>query len=182
LISYWGRAPVLFWASILGTLFTIGATVANDFNTYYAMRAVMGLFLTAPQTISIAFIKDIFFFHEHARKIGLWAALYISSPYLGPLLANFIVGTTADWQHVYHMCLGVCGIYILLIVAFLDESYYGREISEEQQPSRGTRLMRLVGVWQINNHGTAGFYSLFGALRRLFATITKPALVLILFG
>lgn len=179
MISFWGRAPVLFWACVCGTFLTLGAALSHDFTTYFAMRALMGLFLTAPQTISLAYIKDIFFFHEHARKIGLWACLYVSSPYAGPLFANFIVGRTENWRNVFWLSLSVCVLQFILVVLFLDESYYNRSIPLEQQPPRGPRLLRLVGVWQIRNHAKY-FYTFQGALGRQIAIITKPALLLLL--
>lgn len=179
MISFWGRAPVLFWTCLCGTLLTLGATLSTSFEVHYAMRATMGLFLTAPQTISIAYIKDIFFFHEHARKIGLWACLYIPSPYIGPLFANFIVDATGNWRHVFWLCFGICCLQLVLIVLFLDESFYNRTVSE--QPARGNRILRVLGVWQIKNHG-GYFYTLQGAITRLISTITKPALLLLLVG
>ncbi|KAJ4988555.1 MFS-type transporter [Stagonosporopsis vannaccii] len=179
MISFWGRAPVLFWTCVCGTLLTLGATLSRDFETHYAMRATMGLFLTAPQTIAIAYIKDIFFFHEHARKIGLWASLYISSPYIGPLLANFVVDATGNWRHVFWMCFGVCCVQLVLILFFLDESYYNRTVSV--QPNRGTRILRVIGVWQMRNH-SGYFYSVIDAFTRLLSTVTRPALLLLLIG
>ncbi|KAH7061955.1 major facilitator superfamily domain-containing protein [Paraphoma chrysanthemicola] len=179
LISFFGRAPVLFWTCLCGTLLTLGAALSTDFSTHYAMRSVMGFFLTAPQTISIACIKDIFFFHEHARKIGLWASMYIASPYMGPLFANFIVDATGDWRIVFWLCTAVCGLQLVLILLFLDESYYNRTVAS--QPARGNRLLRVVGVWQIRNH--AGyFYTASAAVSRLVATITQPPLLLLLSG
>lgn len=141
----------------------------------------MGLFLTAPQTISIAYIKDIFFFHEHAQKIGLWACLYIASPYAGPLFANFIVDATGNWRIVFWLCFAICVFQFLLIVLILDESYYNRRIPPEQQPPRGKRILRLIGVWQIRNHAEY-FYTFRGAIGRQVATIAKPALLLLLIG
>ena len=40
------------------------------------------------RSLGLSFIKDMFFFHEHARKIGLWAWLYLLSPYLGKFHSN----------------------------------------------------------------------------------------------
>ncbi|OBT75528.1 hypothetical protein VF21_04896 [Pseudogymnoascus sp. 05NY08] len=180
-ISFWGRAPVIFWAVLIGTLFTIGAAVAPTYEIHYAMRALQGLFVTAPQTISVAVIEDIFFFHERAHKIGLWACIYISSPFLGPLLANFIVGATNQWRPVFWMCVGVCGLQLIMILLFLDESYYNRRVPAEQQPVRASRILRVLGIWQIRNH--SGYFSTFrGAVGRLVAVITKPSLVLIAFA
>ncbi|KAI7781835.1 hypothetical protein LA080_014325 [Diaporthe eres] len=95
-----GRAPTLFWTNLLGFLFSIGTAASPNFRTFYAMRALTGFFITSGQTISIAFIRDIFFFHERARKIGLWALLYIASPFWGPMIGNFVVGGTKSWQNV----------------------------------------------------------------------------------
>jgi MFS family permease len=179
MISIWGRAPVLLWTCVCGTLLTLGATLSTTFETHYAMRATMGLFLTAPQTIAIAYIKDIFFFHEHARKIGLWACLYISSPYIGPLFANFIVDATGNWRHVFWLCFGICCFQLVLILLFLDESYYNRTV--EHQPARGSRMLRVLGVWQIRNH-QGYFHTVKSAFGRLLLTVTQPALLLLLGG
>lgn len=179
MISFWGRAPVLFWTCLCGTLLTLGATLSPTFEVHYAMRATMGFFVTAPQTISIAYIKDIFFFHEHARKIGLWGCLYISSPYIGPLFANFIVDATGNWRHVFWLCFAICCLQLVLIVLFLDESYYNRTVAS--QPAHGRRILRVVGFWQLGIHN-GYFYSLKAAVARLLATVTQPALLLLLIG
>jgi hypothetical protein len=48
--------------------------------------------------------------------------------------------------------------------------------SQEQQPDRGTRLMRLIGVWQIKAHN-GYFTSVPAAYYRLVAVIVKPVMV-----
>ncbi|KPM42937.1 hypothetical protein AK830_g3620 [Neonectria ditissima] len=121
--SFIGRAPTLFWSNLLGLLFSIGTALSPNFITFYAMRALTGFFITSAQTISIAFIKDMFFFHERARKIGLWALLYIASPFWGPLVGNFILGGTNSWENVFWVCVAVCGVDMILIVTFLDETW-----------------------------------------------------------
>lgn len=83
-VYFWGRAPVLFWTTLAGALFTLGCAVTTNFTTFYALRAMMGFTLTACQTIGLSFIKDMFFFHEHARKIGLWAALFLAGMWPPP--------------------------------------------------------------------------------------------------
>ncbi|WZH46689.1 major facilitator superfamily domain-containing protein [Fusarium acuminatum] len=119
-----GRAPTLFWSTFFGLVFTILSAVSTNFDMFFGVRALQGLFLTSGQTIAIAFIKDIFFFHERARKIGLWALMYITSPYWGPLIANFVIGETHQWQDAFWLGVGVNGISLLLILAFLDETCF----------------------------------------------------------
>ncbi|KAH7254422.1 hypothetical protein NW759_009586 [Fusarium solani] len=183
--SFIGRAPTLFWSTFFGLVFSIVTAVSPNFPCFYAMRAMSGLFLTSGQTIAVAFIKDIFFFHERARKIGLWALMYITSPYLGPLLSNFVVGGTHKWQDVFWLGVGVVGIDLILIIAFLDETWYNRDIPTSKQPSRGqgfgSRMLRLTGVWQLRHHSTY-YETAYDSFKRFFLTLFKPVLLLVLFA
>ncbi|RSL42798.1 hypothetical protein CEP54_015352 [Fusarium duplospermum] len=74
--SFIGRAPALFWSTFFGLVFSIVTAVSPNFPCFHAIRAMSGLFLTSGQTIAVAFIKDIFFFHDRARKNGLWALIF----------------------------------------------------------------------------------------------------------
>jgi MFS family permease len=136
----------------------------------------MGLTLTACQTIGLSFIKDMFFFHEHARKIGVWACLFLLAPYCGPLFGNFIIAGTGEWRNVFWVVFAVCCLDLALIVAFADETWYRRDIDISNQPNRGNRLSRLVGLWQIQNHKTY-FLSVGAAVHRLFAVFIKPVMI-----
>lgn len=178
-LHFWGRAPLLFWVVLSGTFFTLGCTLAPTFHVYYGMKALQGFTLTAGQTAGLALIQDIFFFHEHARKIGIWTALFLASPYFGPLFANFIIAGTGSWQNVYWLIFSVGCLNILLIVLFLDETWYRRDIPVELQPTRSNRLLRVVGIWQIQIH--TGYYGTFWAsCRRLIALLSKPIMLLIM--
>jgi MFS family permease len=84
----------MFWSTLSGTFFTLACAVAPNFPVFYGFRAMMGFTLTAYQVVGLAVVKDMFFFHEQARKIGIWVALFILSPYLGPFFSNFIIAGT----------------------------------------------------------------------------------------
>ena len=175
-LSFWGRAPLLFWVVVSGTLFTLGCTLAPSFNVYYGMKAMQGFTLTAGQTAGLAFIQDMFFFHETARKIGIWTSLFLASPYFGPLFANFILAGTGSWQNVYWLIFGIGCLNLLLIALFLDETWYRRDIPTEQHPARGKRLLRVIGVWQIRvHHGYFG--NILASCQRMFALFIKPIIV-----
>ena len=125
----------------------------------------------------------MFYFHEHARKIGIWVSLFILSPYIAPLFGNFIIGgtghdipTSGDWRAVFWMVFGTCMLDLVLIVLFADESWYNRTIPTEQQPARGSRIMRVLGIWQIRNH--KGYTpSLVLCIKRLLSILIKPVVV-----
>ncbi|KAK7409178.1 hypothetical protein QQX98_008671 [Neonectria punicea] len=181
--SFIGRAPTLFWTNLLGLLFSIGTALSPNFVTFYAMRALTGFFITSAQTISIAFIKDMFFFHERARKIGLWALLYIASPFWGPLIGNFVLGGTNSWENVFWVCVAVCGIDMILIVTFLDETWYNRDIASSDQPPRGqnllARLSRVIGIWELRHHRLY-YETVYDSFRRYIQTLLKPPVFLVL--
>lgn len=168
----------------MAMLFSIGTALANDFATFFGLRVLTAIFCTAAQTVSLAFLKDIFFFHERTRKIGLWALLYICSPYIGPGLGNFVVGKTGDWKNVYWMCVGVLALQILFILSFVDETWFNRQVSVSggNQPARAqtfaARLYRILGIWQIKNHD--GYFRSFkGSYRALGLVIAQKHFALI---
>ena len=177
-ISTFGRAPVLFWTVFLGTTFTLGTALTKSFNGYYALRAMQGLTLTTGQTIGLAFIQDIFFFHQHARMIGIWTAAFIGGPYFGPMFGYFIIGGTGDWRYAYWMLFGYCCLQLLLMILVLDEPFYRRDITTTNQPSRGNRLSRILGIWQLQNQKY--FVSVWQSCRRMIAVLFKPIMIPIL--
>lgn len=174
--SWWGRAPVMFWSTLAGAMFTLACAVTNDFSTFYAFRALMGLTLTSYQVTGLACVKDMFFFHEHARKIGIWVSLFIMSPYLAPFFGNFIIAGTGSWRAVFWLVFAICCADLVLIVMFADETFYNRSIPTEEQPPRGNRIMRVLGIWQLRNH--SGYFRSFASCaRRMISTLFKPLVI-----
>lgn len=168
----------MFWLMFLSAGFTLGSTLAPTFPVYYAMRALQGVTVGAGQTCGLAFIHDIFFFHELARKIGIWTLLFITAPFFGPIFANFILASTNRWQDVQWLCFAGACASVLLMICFLDETWYRRDIPSEQQPHRGSRLARLLGVWQVRNHDY--FLSILTAHHRILVLALKPVILLIM--
>ena len=180
ILYFWGRAPVIFWAMLIGVCLQIGITLSPDFTTYYATKALQGLLNQAALTAGLSYIQDMFFFHEHARKIGIWASIFLIAPYCGPLFGNFIIYRTGDWRIVQWLVFAVGGLDLVLIVLFLDESFYRRDIPASDQPSRGSRLLRVTGIWQIRVHG--GYFNNFGeACRRVIVVAAKPIMLIVFF-
>lgn len=169
----------MFWAAVAGTMFTLGCTLAPNFNTYYAMKALQGFTLTAGQTSGLAFIQDTLFFHEQARKIGIWTSFFLASPYFGPLFANFILAGTGSWRAVFWLTFAIGCLAVGSMLLFLDETWYRRDIPKSRQPLRGTRLLRVIGVWQVRNHN-GYFGTVYEAAARVFAVLFKPIMPLIM--
>jgi MFS family permease len=175
-LFFWGRAPTHFWVVLSGTFFSLGCTLAPTFEVYYVMKALQGFTLTAGQTSGLAFIQDMFFFHEHARKLGIWTAIFLASPYFGPLFANFIISGTGSWRGVYWLVFGLGCLNVMALLCFLDETWYMRDVSPENQPIKGPRILRVIGAWQIRvHHGYFG--TVLSSYQRLLAVLLKPIML-----
>lgn len=175
LLNSWGRMPVFFWSTVMGLFFTLGCALSPTYEIYYAMRVLQTINVTTGQTIGLAFIKDMFFFHEHARKIGLWYTVFIASPFCGPLFGNIMVGRLQDWPSIFWLTFALIGMLLVLIVTLADESYYNRSVPAERQPRRNAsqRIFRIVGFWQLRNH-KGYFPNLAHSLKRLLTVFIKP--------
>jgi len=160
-------------------MFTLGCAESQNFNVYYAMKILQGMTATAGQTCGLAFIQDMFFFHEQARKIGIWTVCFIVAPYFGPVFANFILAGTGEWRDVQWLGFGFGCLILLCMVCFLDETMYRRDIPVESQPPRSHRILRLLGVWQIRNH--KGYFATFwSSCQRLMFVFLKPIILLVM--
>lgn len=103
-----GRLPVLFYFLVIAAATAAWCAAATDFESFMAARILNGFFSTVSQGGGLMFIFDLFFFHERARKINIWSAFIILSPYMGPLFAAFIITTQpwpiAFWVYFVEVC------------------------------------------------------------------------------
>ncbi|KAG8525593.1 uncharacterized protein KY384_009237 [Bacidia gigantensis] len=148
LSNYFGRLPIIFLFQSLSLMTSAWSGAATSLNSYIAARILNGLVSSAAQGGGLMWIKDLFFFHEHPRKINYLEFPIILSPYLGPLITAFITYKTT-WPWGFWVCTILFGIGWLLIFAFLDEPYYDRSIPADQQLPRRSRWMRLIGAEQL---------------------------------
>lgn len=178
-IYFWGRAPVVFWTTVFGIFFTIGAALVQNFEGYYGLRGLMCFFIAAGQSAGLAFIQDVYFFHQHARKIGIWSSVLLTCPYFGPMFGLFIVSKTGSWRACFWLCFGLEIVVLILILLFVDETWYRRDIAPEAQPKRGNRIWRLLGIWQIRNHH-GYFMTVWAATKKLLLVAIKPVMLAVL--
>jgi len=178
LSAYFGRYPVLFWFIVLGVATAAWCAAATTFPSFMAARILNGFFSTVAQGGGLMFIKDMYFFHEHARKINIWSAFIILSPYFGPMFTAFIINTL-KWQWAFGLYTIMTGLCLVLIMLFADETYYDRRIPIEAQPARGSHISRMLGIaqWRSRRHrNTIG-----QALQRPFIAISKLPVFLTVF-
>jgi len=121
------------------------------------------------------FIKDIFFFHEHPRKINIWAAFVILSPYFGPLFTAFLLNVT-KWNWGFWLLTIMTGVCLVCITLFVDETFYNRRIPAAEQPVRRARWRRLIGIEQWESRKQRSTF--WQAFVRPWKVIAKPTVLL----
>lgn len=147
LSAYFGRLPLLFWFLIVAFPTACWCAGATSFESFMTARILNGFFSTVAQGGGLMFINDLFFFHERARKINIWAGFIILSPYLGPLFSAFII-TTQKWIWPFWLLACLTGTSLILTILFVPETYYNRRVDPLQKPANGNRILTLIGVHQ----------------------------------
>ncbi|OAP56444.1 putative MFS-type transporter [Fonsecaea erecta] len=148
--AYFGRLPVLFWMLCLAFGTAIWCAAAVTFESFMAARILNGFFSAVTQSMTTVLINDMFFFHEKARKIGIWASFVVLAPSLGPMLGAFMLNTQR-WPVPFWVLSSLTGLCLVLVIIFGEETYYDRRLTLEEQPARRSRLLRLVGVEQFHS-------------------------------
>ncbi|KAL2211398.1 MFS general substrate transporter [Sarocladium strictum] len=175
-LSAWaGRLPVLFYFLIVATATAAWCAAAKTFESFMAARILNGFFSTVAQGGGLMFIFDMFFFHERARKINIWAAFIILSPYMGPLLTAFII-TKLKWPIAFWVYFAETTLALILTILFVQETYYDRNIAPSNQPPRGSRVANLLGVAQFRSRHLRNSFG--EACMRPIRTLLKPTVFL----
>ncbi|KAH7910355.1 MFS general substrate transporter [Hygrophoropsis aurantiaca] len=148
LMRRYGRLPVLFWSQLLALLFLLGATIAPNLKTFAAMRCLTAFFGTAPQATGLYVVTDIFPFHLQARKLNIWTAGFVISPFLSPFALGFLVARTS-WRWAYGTGCIYGAVVLILISFFMEETMYDRTLKPiPPRPSSGLRyrIETLIGI------------------------------------
>ncbi|KAH7095863.1 major facilitator superfamily domain-containing protein [Paraphoma chrysanthemicola] len=175
-LSAWaGRLPVLFYFLVIAALTAAWCAAATTFESFMAARILNGFFSTVSQGGGLMFISDIFFFHERARKINIWTAFIILSPYMGPLIAAFII-STQPWPIAFWVYFVETALALILTILFVPETYYDARIPQSDQPPKASRLAELTGVAQFRSRHLRNTFG--QACMRPILVIIKPTVFL----
>ncbi|KAJ5084129.1 major facilitator superfamily domain-containing protein [Penicillium alfredii] len=175
LSAYFGRYPVLFWWMLLSLATAIWCTAALGFESFMAARILNGCFSTVAQGGGLMFIKDMFFFHEHTRKINIWSGFVILSPYMGPLFASFITNTQI-WQWAFGVYTIQTGLAVIAIMLFVEETYYDRKTVQPELVPNGPRWQRMLGIQQWRTGYIKNTFT--EAMMRPLVIICKPVVLI----
>lgn len=179
-LSAWiGRLPVLFWFGCLSAGTAVWSAAAQSFESYMASRILNGMFVVCGAALGLSIIKDVWFWHSHARKINIWSTAIILSPFLGPQFMAAIL-SVSTWRTGMYLNFGLIALALALVVVLGEETFYPRHLMPDRVPRRQNRLLRLVGVEQYKQKYTTNTFLEAGS-RILFAVLKLPVFLTCLF-
>ena len=179
LAAYFGRLPLLFWFTFTAVWTAAGCAGSATFDAFMAFRILNGFFSTVAQGGGVMFIKDLFFVHERARKINIWASFVILSPYFGPLITAFIT-STQKWQWAFGVYTIMTGLCLIAQIFFGEETLFNRKIPIEERPAQTPgfkgQVSRLVGIEQWRSRKQRSTF--YQSIMRPFRVLMKPTVFL----
>ena len=133
LADSYGRRRVLLAGLAIFTVASALSAYASSPDELILWRAVMGLGGAVVPVATLAIIKDVFPREEHAKAMGVWAALGGMSVAFGPILGGFLL------EHFWWGSVFLINVPIVAVAAFL--------ILRTVPESRGERRsLDLIGV------------------------------------
>ncbi|PGH27551.1 hypothetical protein AJ80_00792 [Polytolypa hystricis UAMH7299] len=147
LVQRYGRLPVLFWSQFLSCVFVIGGTFSPSFASFTVCRTLQGLVCVPPQVIGLSVINDMFFFHERARKINIWAFCFLMGPFIGPFFSGLLM-EKINWRQAFGILAGLYAFSCGLVAVFGEETLFDRNIRQGPLTSGGVwgRIELLTGI------------------------------------
>lgn len=118
-------------------------------------------------------VHDLFFFHERARKVNIWAFTFLVAPYAGPLVSSFLLARIS-WRFDMGILAIFYAVSTALVVLLGEETLYDRKKSIK--PTEGaSKTNILIGVAGARAEGQTSMMSVW---KHLLELLIRPQLLL----
>lgn len=139
LAMQYGKRPVYLFTTIACAGLNLWQPFITTNGPWIASKILAGL-MTAPiEALPEATISDMFFEHERATYMGIYAVALFGSNYIAPLVAGFINQNSADlsvggWKWVLYWAVIFCAGSFVFLCFFMEETNYERKLRVKRGP------------------------------------------------
>ncbi len=116
----WGRKPVVYIGFALFIIASFICIYAQTMEVMIAGRILQGVALSAPRTISIAMVRDIYSGDFMARIMSFITVVFLLIPTIAPAMGKWILDSY-NWQAIF---------YVQLVFAVLISLWFWRRQPE----------------------------------------------------
>lgn len=136
----YGKRPVYLFSSFACCLISVWQPYAGKNGTWIASKVLQGFFASAVEALPEVSVSDVFFEHERATWMGVYAIALFSSNYLAPMIAGF-VNDTIGWRWVIYLSCIWNAVAFVFLSLFLEETNYERQLPEVRDPDPSNLLI-----------------------------------------
>ncbi|KAF4448049.1 hypothetical protein FALBO_16863 [Fusarium albosuccineum] len=135
----YGKRPIYLTGAILFIATSLWAGFSPSFESLLAARVFQGISISPVECLPSATIAEIFFLHERAYRIGIYALLLLGGKNLIPLVSAAIIGRFG-WRWAFYIVSMVVGLGFVLLFLFVPETFWDR--TPTRRPTRKPSLLR----------------------------------------
>ncbi|MBX2877267.1 MAG: multidrug effflux MFS transporter [Saprospiraceae bacterium] len=107
-----GRKPIVYVGVGIFLLASLLCVAATSLEMMLLGRVLQGVGLSAPRTVSIAVIRDLYSGSNMARIMSFIKAIFIVVPMIAPLLGQWIL-RAFSWQAIFYFQLFFIGLTVI---------------------------------------------------------------------
>ncbi|WP_103068279.1 multidrug effflux MFS transporter [Aquimarina sediminis] len=158
----WGRKPIVYIGIVLFIIASFICIFSTSLEMMILGRILQGIGLSAPRTISIAMIRDIYSGDYMARIMSFITVVFILVPIIAPALGKSILDHY-NWQAIF---------YIQLIFGVLISIWFWKRQAETLEVSKRIKFTPSIfvdGIKELAKHkDTIGFTIISGFITGSF--------------
>lgn len=107
-----GRKPIVYMGFVIFLFASFLCVYAESLEIMITGRILQGIGLSAPRTISIAIIRDIYEGDYMARILSFVTVVFLLVPIVAPAAGKFVLDRF-NWQGIFYVQLGFSGLVCL---------------------------------------------------------------------
>ena len=152
-----GRKPVVYLGVATFMVASVIAVTANSLEVMLVGRFFQGVGLSAPRSVSISIIRDLYSGNYMARIMSFISVIFILVPMLAPISGQLIL-EVSSWQSIF---------YFQMCFTFLTVIWFGIRQKETLKASNRIKLNKYIfvnGIKEFFGYKESVIYTLISGL------------------
>nr|QFR37161.1 MFS transporter [Cyberlindnera americana] len=127
----YGKRPIYLISTLATALICVWAPYSKSNGEWIGSKILQGFFGAPIESLCEISVSDVFFEHERARGMGIYAVALLTSNYVAPLVAGFITNGIG-WRWVMYLCAIWGAVAFVFLLLFMEETNYNRTINPKK--------------------------------------------------
>ncbi len=165
----WGRKPTVIISFLFFIMASLICLYAQNMTVLLLGRVFQGIALSAPRTISIAMVRDVYSGNFMARIMSFITSIFIFIPIIAPTLGKWILDGY-NWQAIFYFQL-----VFAIIICFWFWRRQPETLAEENRITFSSHLFKDGMIELLKYKRTMGFTVISGLITGSFLVYLSTA-------